>query len=101
MSDLYCPYCDENLGDYVDDCHEQDTEYEHECPECKKNFIFTICYHPSFSSEKADCLNGAEHEYEPIAGIPEEFFKNKYRCKMCDKRITKDDDAVGKQGVQK
>ena len=34
MGDLYCPYCEEELGSYVDDCHDSDTEYEHECPKC-------------------------------------------------------------------
>lgn len=48
MSDLMCPYCDENLGNHIDDCHEQDVEYEHQCPKCEKNFIFTINYWPSF-----------------------------------------------------
>lgn len=88
MSDLYCPYCDDNLGNHVDDCHEPDEEYEHQCPKCEKNFIFTIDYYPSFSSNKADCLNGGEHDYRVITGFPREYFINKRRCHMCSKEIT-------------
>ena len=85
MSNLYCPYCEHDCGDYVDDCHEQDTEYEYQCPECNKNFIFTIEYEPNYSSSKADCLNGGEHDFKPIIGYPTEYFKNKVRCSMCGK----------------
>lgn len=87
MGNLYCPYCEECLGDHVDDCYNADTEYEHECSKCGKNFVFTICYYPSFTSEKADCLNGSEHNFEKINGIPEEVFKNRRRCSMCSKEI--------------
>lgn len=87
MSDLYCPYCDYDCGSYVDDCHEQDVEYEHECPKCDKNFIFTIDYDPNFSSHKADCLNNGKHNYEKIIGSPKEYFKNRRRCSMCSKEI--------------
>ncbi len=87
MNDLHCPYCDENLGDHIDDCHEADTEYEYECTKCDKSFIFTITYYPTFSSYKADCLNGGKHNYEKMCGIPEEMFKNKYKCKDCGKEI--------------
>ncbi len=89
MNDLYCPYCDENLGDYVDDCHEPDVQYEYQCSKCDKNFVFTITYYPTFSSDKADCLNGGKHKYEQINGIPREYFKDKYRCKDCGKEIKK------------
>ncbi len=85
MNDLCCPYCDEELGSYVDDCHEPDVQYEHQCSKCDKNFVFTIEYYPSFTSNKADCLNGEEHKFEPICGIPREYFKNKYRCEDCGK----------------
>ena len=98
MSDLYCPYCGENLGSHVDDYHEQDTEYEHRCPKCEKNFIFTIDYVPYFSSNKADCLNGVEHDYRKITGYPKEFFKNKRRCFMCSKEIVVNEDSTDKAG---
>ena len=89
MSDLYCPYCDHNCGDYFDDQHEQDVDYEHQCGNCEKNFIFIITYYPCFSASVADCLNGADHCYVPVIGSPQEYFKNKFRCKWCSKKITK------------
>lgn len=91
MTNLYCPYCDEDLGNNVDDCHEPDTQYEYECDKCGKNFTFTIEYDPCFSSEKADCLNGGEHDFKEINGVPREFFKNKRRCSMCSEEIVVED----------
>ncbi len=98
MNDLYCPYCDEDLGSHVDDCHSQDVQYEHQCPKCDKNFVFTIEYYPSFTSNKADCLNGKEHKFEQITGVPKELFKDKYRCKDCSemKIIKNKEDASGR-----
>ncbi len=92
MNNLYCPYCDNDCGDFIDDCREPDVGYEHQCPNCDKNFTFTICYYPTFSSEKADCLNGGKHKWEKICGAPAEFFKDKYRCEMCDERKTLTDE---------
>ncbi len=88
MGDLYCPYCDEEIGSHVDDCYEQDVEYEHECPKCEKNFIFNISYSPNFDSWKADCLNGEKHNYEKMCGYPKELFVNRRRCSMCSKEVT-------------
>lgn len=96
--ELCCPYCEADLGDYIDDCHEPDDQYEYQCSKCNKNFVFTICYCPSFDSEKADCLNGAEHDYKKMIGVPEEHFKNKRRCKMCSKIIIVDEDVFIKPG---
>lgn len=94
MNNMYCPYCEHDCGNYFDDCYEANTEFEYECPKCKKNFIYTIEYYPTYSSHKVPCMNGGEHEYEKIEGCPAEYFKNKYRCKHCSKRIIKEDDAI-------
>jgi|LGOV01.1.fsa_nt_gb hypothetical protein len=80
-----CPYCEHDCGDYFDDCHSPDTEYEHKCEECGKNFIFIIDYYPTFSSYKADCLNGGEHNWKKICGYPVEYFENRMRCADCGK----------------
>jgi DNA-directed RNA polymerase subunit RPC12/RpoP len=58
MSELHCPYCDESLGSSIDDCHEQDVEYEYQCPKCDKDFIFRIDYDPSFTSDKLEEKKG-------------------------------------------
>ena len=85
MSYVQCPYCDHDCGDYFDDMHDPDVDYEWECEGCGKIFIFVISYTPSFSERKADCLNGGKHDYEPICGAPREFFKDKYKCTDCGK----------------
>ena len=94
MSYCECPYCGHNCGDYFDDCHEQDVEYEHECENCEKNFIFTISYYPSFTESKAPCLNGEGHKFSQICGVPEEAFKDKYKCDYCGKEETIKKDAL-------
>jgi hypothetical protein len=80
---LECPYCEKEMRD-PDDCYEEGVTYEHECPHCGKNFVFTISYHISYHPEQAPCLNGEEHDWKPIIGFPEEYFKNKFRCSYCD-----------------
>jgi hypothetical protein len=87
MNNLECPYCEADLGDYVDECHDSNVDYEYECPKCGKSFIFTIEYYPSFTSNKADCLNGEEHQFEDMVGFPEEYFKGRKKCKDCGKEI--------------
>lgn len=94
MSYLECPYCEHDCGDHFDDCYEQDVEYEHECQECGKNFIYIIEYSPNFTGHKADCLNGSDCDFQPICGYPKEYFENKRRCSMCSKEITVENDAV-------
>lgn len=86
MRDLCCPYCDKEL-DRPDDCYEQDHPYQWTCYKCDKQFIFTITYYASYTATKADCLNGADHDFKPINGYPREYFKNKRACSMCDKEI--------------
>ena len=87
MTDLFCPYC-EHEQDYYEDPLDDDETTEIECDNCKKNFIITAHYSVDYSSEKADCLNGAEHDYQEITGYPKEYFADKRRCSMCGKTIT-------------
>lgn len=63
--DVECPYC----GEWNEICHddgfgyEEDVAHEMECSHCEKNFVFytSISFH--YSAEKADCLNGAAHNF--------------------------------------
>lgn len=82
MKELECPYCKE-MNNASDDYHEQDTHFETECAGCKKTFGFTISYIPHYSEYKLPCANGASHDYNPIRGFPEEFFRGKLRCFYC------------------
>lgn len=84
---LECPYCEKEIED-PDDCHDPNENYEWECPHCEKNFVFSIEYDPSYSSHKADCLNGGEHKLRPICGAPKWYFAGNYRCQDCDHEHT-------------
>lgn len=81
MYECECPYCGKTMDD-PDECYEPDVTYEYECPHCEKNFVFTVDYIRTYSEKKADCLNGAKHEYEPTHTYPKEY--TKMRCKHCD-----------------
>ena len=76
-----CPYCSETMDD-PDECYEPDVTYEHECPHCEKNFVFTVDYIRTYSANKADCLNGGEHNYQKTKTYPPEYAR--MRCTMCD-----------------
>ena len=84
--DIECPYC----GAEQDICHDdgygyvEDEVYEQGCNKCDKSFVYTTCISFSYSVDKADCLNGAEHNFVPMTTWPKEY--TKMRCKMCDAR---------------
>lgn len=87
MGYFICPYCNKEIEEpYVEEPSVDET-YKHECEECGKNFVFTLDFSIDYDEKKADCLNGGEHDWKPICGYPEEFYKNKRRCSMCDKEI--------------
>ena len=83
---IECPYCGKEIEE-PDECPDPRERYEHQCPECEKNFTFTIDYRKDFYPDKADCLNGAPHDYQPTNGAPDWWFKGKRRCPMCQKQI--------------
>lgn len=80
---LECPYCEADLGE-PDDCNLPLENYEHECHECGKYFIFNVEYEKTYHPYQADCLNGGEHKYKPIRGYPEEYYRGRHRCEDCD-----------------
>lgn len=80
MTGPTCPYC--NHENERDDIGNPD-DYETECSECEKTFMYSVEYEPIFASRKADCLNGGEHEYRPMIGAPAEYFANRLRCWVC------------------
>lgn len=85
MTDAWCPYCDEPINE-LDICElAPQKKREMECPACLKLFFFSYELYPSYDAVKAPCLNGEGHEWEQIIGVPIEFFKDKFRCKFCDK----------------
>lgn len=84
MSDINCPYCGAGQDICHDDGHgyEEDVTHQQQCGECDKYFTFTTSISYYYEAEKADCLNGAEHEWKPTHTYPKEF--TKMRCTMCD-----------------
>jgi hypothetical protein len=85
MSDLTCPYC-EDQHDYDGDWDfAQDSGVEITCPNCGKIYIASANYHVSWGNEsKAPCLNGAKHEYEKVCRVPAILFGSLLvRCKWC------------------
>ena len=82
MSEMICPYCEKDIP-APEEQRDQNTCYSTECPECGKTFVFWVEYYPSYTEEKAPCLNGGEHDWQPICGAPAEYFANRRRCSYC------------------
>ena len=63
--DVECPYCEEWLEVCHDDGfgYEEDVMHEMECHHCGKKFTFQTHISFDYYSEKADCLNGGEHDF--------------------------------------
>jgi len=85
MYDVECPYCGARLEINHDDGYgyEEDQLHEQECMECEKIFSYTTCIHFSHNVRTADCLNGGEHNWKEMRGVPEEWFKGRERCQQC------------------
>lgn len=84
MNDVNCPYCNAEQDICHDDGfgYEQDVKNEQQCRACNKYFTFitSILYH--YEVKKADCLNGAEHDFKPRNTFPKEY--TKMQCSMCE-----------------
>lgn len=95
MKDINCPYCDHPQEINHDDGYGYSEEriHQQQCGKCDKYFTFTtsIMYH--YEVDKADCLNGGEHEYYPTHTFPKEY--TKMRCSMCeDERYLTEDEKI-------
>jgi len=86
MIDTYCPYCDEGIEINHDDGYgyKEDETYEQECRSCGKTFAFTSYISYSYNTNRADCLNGGTHEWEPMHIYPKHWPEAR-RCKGCGK----------------
>ena len=78
--ELVCPYC----GNQFQDCFElPECCDDVECGECGKHFTYETYVTRTFTSKKADCLNGSPHEWrEPRVY---DKYTVKY-CRACGKR---------------
>lgn len=84
--DIECPYCEKELDINHDDGfgYEEGVTHQMECKHCDKSFVFTTSISFYYDPEKADCLNGGEHNYELTHTFPKPW--SKMRCSMCDKK---------------
>lgn len=98
MSEIECPYCEANCGT-PDEHTSEGVCCEMQCPECEKNFVYQCQYSVDYDSYKAPCLNDGEHDWDKICGTPKEYFKNKYRCKFCDKEKKFTDEQIKELGL--
>ena len=83
MSDINCPYCDEELNICHDDGfgYEEGVNHQMECDKCDKSFVFQTSISFYYEAEKADCLNDGNHNYKPQTTYPQFF--TKMECSMC------------------
>lgn len=83
MSDVNCPYCNKEIEICHDDGHglDEDKTHQDQCPHCEKHFVFTTSISIDHYAEKADCLNGADHQWEPARMYPQVWLYD--RCKVC------------------
>lgn len=83
MTDTKCPYCNAGVLINHDDGrgYQEDETHQQQCGQCDKYFVFTttICFY--YDAKKADCLNGAEHKWRPVAHSS--YFPDWVRCTEC------------------
>lgn len=82
--DVQCPYCGHEQDINHDDGYgyEQDRKHEQDCRSCEKTFIYTTMISFDYEVEKADCLNGSEHNWTPTKTYPREC--TLMICSICD-----------------
>lgn len=87
--DVECPYC----GKWNEVCHDDGFGYdegvahEMECEHCEKSFVFHTSIHFYYSAGKADCLNGAPHDFREWRKLYEhegKIYQNR-TCRGCGK----------------
>lgn len=87
--DFQCPYCDA-WQEHDFEQGKPNELYQTECGECEKRFVFEVEYYPTFSAYKADCLNGAPHNYVDKLANDEyyrDYFSKWLKCTNCEHEI--------------
>ncbi len=84
MSDFNCPYCEKPIEVCHDDgeFYEQDRLHRMECPHCDKTLVFNTTISVDHEAFKADCLNGAAHQYKETQAWPR--IARVLRCATCE-----------------
>lgn len=81
MSDVRCPYCKAEIELCHDDGFgvEEDKLYQEDCEICNKRFVYRTYITLNCFTQKADCLNDAEHDYQ----ITHPLVSTRLLCTMC------------------
>lgn len=82
-SDVECPYCGAEQEINHDDGYgyEEDQIHEQDCTECGKAFAYTTAISYYYEAKKADCLNGAPHDFKPTHTTPKRY--TRMQCGDC------------------
>ena len=82
MSDT-CPYCGAEVEINHDDGYglDESETFSQTCGTCDKTFVYTTSISVDHDLEKADCLNGSDHQFELTVTYPPQFAR--LRCKTC------------------
>ena len=82
--DVECPYCGKEQNINHDDGYgyQDDEVHQQCCSYCDNTFVYTTYVRYIYTADKADCLNGGEHNWKPTVTYPKEF--TKMRCTVCD-----------------
>ena len=91
-----CPYCKELVEINHDDGYgySEGQTYQQECDNCEKTFVYETVVTFDYYLDKAECLNGSDHEYQLVHTAPKEF--SKMACIHCDeRREMTEDERIG------
>ena len=95
-----CPYCEKNIDINHDDGfgYEEGVKHQTECPYCEKSFVFETAIVYYAEPQKADCLNGGNHDFKLTSTFPREW--SKMECSMCGKRRDLTDEELTQHGIK-
>jgi DNA-directed RNA polymerase subunit RPC12/RpoP len=81
--DIECPYCgaEQDINHNDGYGYEQNEKHSQMCEKCGKEFVYetTIVFY--YDVSKAECLNGAPHNFRLTHTYPQEL--SKMRCSVC------------------
>ena len=87
--DVDCPYCQSAQDIYHDDGYGYDegVTYQQECAACEKTFTYTTSISFRYKAERANCLNGSDHEWKPALGLRNAGYQEANQCCNCEAEI--------------
>lgn len=95
-NDVKCPYCGEDQEICHDDGYgyEEGMKYSQQCGKCNKYFIYITSISFNYDAKKADCLNDAEHDFQPTAY--KHSGHTRLVCTVCEEQVWRSDAEVAK-----